>query len=86
MSHYLESLREAAILANEIGLPGELWQIQAALGELYTSRGEREQAEQAFAQALALVQALAEKIGDEALRTNFLAEPVVRCVLERTRV
>ncbi len=82
----IESLQEAAVLANEIGLPGELWQIQAALGEVYTSCGEREQAEQAFAQALALVQALAEKIEDEALRTNFLAEPAVRCVLERTRV
>ncbi len=79
----LASLQEAANLANEIGLPGELWQVQAALGELYASCGEREQAEQAFAQALAMVQALAEKIGDEALRTNFLAKPAVRRVLER---
>jgi tetratricopeptide (TPR) repeat protein len=80
----LASLQEAGrILANEIGLPGELWQIQVALGEVYTSCGEREQAHQAFARAVEIVRGLAEKIGDEALRTNFLAEPAVRRVLER---
>jgi len=78
-------LQEAAILANEIGLPGELWQIQVALGEAYNSCGEREQEYQAFARAVATVQELAEKMGDEALRTNFLAKPAIRRVLERAQ-
>jgi hypothetical protein len=82
----IASLQEAAMLANEIGLPGELWQIQVALGEVYTSCGEREQAHHAFAQAVETVQGLAEKMGDEALRTNFLAEPAIRRVLEQERV
>jgi tetratricopeptide (TPR) repeat protein len=78
-------LEEAAILAEEIGLPGEQWQIQVALGEAYNSCGEREQESQAFAQAAAVVQELAEKMRDEALRTHFLAEPAIRHVLERVQ-
>jgi DNA-binding SARP family transcriptional activator len=78
-------LQEAANLANEIGLPGELWQIQVALGDVYMSCGEREQAYQAFAQAVASVQGLAEKMEDEARRSNFLAEPAIRRVLERAQ-
>ncbi len=76
-------LQEAALLANEIGLPGELWQIQVALGEAYDACGEREQGYQAFARAVGIVQELAEKMRDEALRTHFLAEPAIRRVLER---
>ena len=78
-------LQEAAALAREIGLPGELWQIQGALGDAYISCGEREQGSQAFARAVASVQELAEKMGNEALRTNFLAEPAIRRVLERAQ-
>ena len=78
-------LQEAAALAREIGLPGELWQIQAALGEAYHACGEREQEEQACARALASVQELAQKMRDEALRTHFLAEPAIRRVLERAQ-
>jgi tetratricopeptide (TPR) repeat protein len=48
----LASLQEAAVLANEIGQPGELWQIEVALGEVYASSGEREQAHQMFARAI----------------------------------
>ena len=50
----LASLQEAAVLANEIGLPGELWQIEVALGEVYTSCGEMEQAYQTFVRAVRL--------------------------------
>ncbi len=78
-------LQEAALLANEIGLPGDLWQIQGALGEAYNSCGEREQEYQAFARAAAVVRELAEKMSDEALRTHFLAQPALRRVLERVQ-
>ncbi len=81
----LVSLQEAAMLANEIGLPGELWQIEVALGEVYTSCGEMEQAYQTFVRAVAIVQGLAEKMEDEELRTNFLAAPAVQRVLELGR-
>ncbi len=78
----LASLQEAAVLANEIGLPGELWQIEVSLGEVYASSGQREQARQAFARAMAIVQKLAAKMEDETRRSNFLAEAAVRRVLE----
>jgi hypothetical protein len=81
----LASLQEAAALANEIGLPGELWQIEVALGEVYTSRGELELAYQTFIRAGAIVWELAEKMKDEELRTNFLATPAVQRVLELGR-
>ena len=74
------------MLANEIGLPGEMWQIEVALGEVYTSCGEMEQAYQTFVRAVAIVQGLAEKMEDEELRTNFLAAPAVQRVLELGRV
>ncbi len=81
----LSYLEEACVLAEEIGLPGELWHVQAALGDLYQSRGEQMPADQAFAQAATIVQGLAGKIEDEALRTSFLAVPQVRHVLEPRR-
>lgn len=39
-------------------------------------------ADQAYAQAVSVVQALAERIEDEALRTSFLTAPQVQRVLE----
>ena len=54
-------------------------------GTAYNACGEREQGYQAFARAVAIVQEFAEKMGDEALRTNFLAEPAIRRVLEWER-
>jgi hypothetical protein len=52
-------LEEAAELAAGMGLPGELWSICAALGEVD--------------RAAAIVRALAEKIDDDALRAAYLA-------------
>ena len=74
----LERLREAEALAGEIGLPGELWQIQAGLGELHEERGEPAEAREAFARASRVVRVLAGKIADEELREGFLGAPPVR--------
>jgi predicted ATPase/DNA-binding SARP family transcriptional activator len=78
-------LREAAQLAADLGLPGERWQIQAALGRLYEAVGEPEQAYTAFAEAVSIIQGLAEGIGDEALRTSFLAAPQIQQVVQQVR-
>ncbi len=75
-------LEEACVLAKEIGLSDELWQIQVVLGDLDQSRGELVLAGQAYAQAARVVQELAERIEDEVLRTRFLTAPKVRRVLE----
>jgi tetratricopeptide (TPR) repeat protein len=79
----LARLREARALAEEIGLPGELWQIGAEAGELHEQRGERERARDAFSRAARLVEMLAGEIEDEALKESFLSAPQLRRVLEQ---
>jgi tetratricopeptide (TPR) repeat protein len=78
----LSHLEEARALAEEIGLPGELWHIQTALAGLYQSRGEQVLAGQFCSQAAAVVHELTAMIEDEALRTGFLAAPRVRHILD----
>jgi hypothetical protein len=79
----LARLREAEALAQEIGLPGELWQIRAALGELYEERGDEERARDAFTWAAQTLRSLAGRIDDPTLQASFLGTPQVRHVLER---
>jgi tetratricopeptide (TPR) repeat protein len=76
-------LREAEALAEKIGLPGELWQIRAKIGERHERQGEVDEAREAFSRAARTLKALAQKIGGEELRDGFLSAPRVRRVLER---
>jgi tetratricopeptide (TPR) repeat protein len=78
-------LREAAGLAAEMGLPGEHWQIQAALGTLYEAAGHPAQAHTARASAARIIQELAQGITDEALRARFLAGPQIRPVVQHAQ-
>ena len=78
----LGRLRNAQALAEEIGLPGELWQIKARIGELHERRGEADEAQRAFSRAAQILKDLAAMIEDEGLREGFLAAPRVRRVLE----
>jgi tetratricopeptide (TPR) repeat protein len=75
---HLEAARD---LAEQLGLPGELWQILAALGELYQACKNESQAQQAFARAAQVVQSLAGRMEDEQQRTTFLSAQQVRTVL-----
>ena len=79
----LARLREPGTLAQEIGLPGELRQTRAALGELYEERGDEERARDPFTQAAQTLRSLAGRIDDPTLQASFLGEPWVRHVLER---
>ena len=79
----LGHLREAAGLAVDLGLPGERWQIQAALGRVYKAAGDAMQARMAFEEAARIIQGLAEGIKDEALRSRFLAGPPIQQVLQQ---
>jgi hypothetical protein len=79
----LARLREAETLAQEMGLPGELWQITAALGELYEERGDEERARDAFTQAAQILRSLAEWIDNPRLQASFLGAPRVRHMLQR---
>ena len=77
----IEYLHEARALAQKIGVPGELWQIQSRIGEIYERGGETGEAREAFSEAAQTLRMLAGKIGDEELREGFLSAPQVRRVL-----
>ena len=77
----VEHLHEARALAEKIGLPGELWQIQCKIGELHERCRETEEARAAFSRAAQTLRMLAQKIGDEELREGFLSAARVRRVL-----
>ncbi len=79
----IDHLREAAQLAADLGLPAEQWQIQAALGRLYEAAGDPAQARTAFGEAATIIQGLAERIGDETLRSCFLAGPPIQQVVQQ---
>jgi tetratricopeptide (TPR) repeat protein len=81
----ISHLREAAGLAADLGLPGERWQIQAALGRVYEAAGDPAQARTAFGEAARIIQGLAEGIKDETLRARFLAGPPIRQVLQQAQ-
>jgi DNA-binding SARP family transcriptional activator len=83
MGRAIEHLHEAWALAQKIGLPKELWQIQGRIGDLRERCGEIGEARAVFSRAVQTLRRLAEKIGDEKLKKGFLAAPQVRCVLER---
>jgi tetratricopeptide (TPR) repeat protein len=78
-------LREAVGLAADLGLPGEQWQIQAALGTLYEAGGDPVQAHTAWAKASRIIQGLAEGIKDETRRSRFLAGPQIQPVLQHAQ-
>src|SRR5205807_3094930 len=78
-------LRQAAGLAADLGLPGERWQIQAALGRLYEAAGDPVQARTAFGEAARIIGGLAEGIKDETRRARFLAGPPIRQVLQQAQ-
>lgn len=77
----IDQLHEARTLAEEIGLPKELWQSQSKIGELYEQRGQTEGAREAFPLAAQTLRMLAGNIGDEKLREGFLSAPRVLRVL-----
>ncbi|MGH3145196.1 MAG: tetratricopeptide repeat protein, partial [Rubrobacter sp.] len=51
MGRAIEHLHEAWTLAQKIGLPKELWQIQSRIGHLYEQRGQTEEAREEFSLA-----------------------------------
>ena len=77
----LARLWGAEALAEKIGLPGELWQIQSKIGELHERRRETEEARAGFSRAAQTLRMLARKIGDEELREGFLSAARVRRAL-----
>ena len=78
----IDYLRQASHVAIDLGLPAECWQIQANLGEIYSTSGQQAQANAAFREAVDLLQSLAQGIEDEAQRALFLREPFIQQILQ----
>jgi hypothetical protein len=74
IAHLVEALR----LANEMGLPGEDWQICAELAARYADSNAMEQAQEARAQALDGIETLAAHISARALRDHFRQTALLR--------
>jgi tetratricopeptide (TPR) repeat protein len=81
--HAIVYLQEAIAGAMELGLPGEYWQAEAALGRLYLAREEYEQAEQAFTRAASSIKELAENIANDEMREHFLTR--LRFILKQAK-
>ena len=77
-------LREAENLADEIGLPGELWQIRSTLAELHEEYRDRKEALRLYSLAAQAIRTLAEKIENDELRSGFLAAAPIQQVLEKS--
>jgi tetratricopeptide (TPR) repeat protein len=66
-------LHEAGALAEALGLPGDSWRTQAALGSLLRQSGDEQGAARSFERATAIREQLAAGIDDEGLRAALLA-------------
>jgi tetratricopeptide (TPR) repeat protein len=73
-------IEAAADLASEVGNPPQLWKSYVALGELRTAQGRADEARQACAKALTVIEGVAAALDDEALRETFLSSPHVQAV------
>ena len=78
--HAIAHLESARVLAEQLDLPGELWQILAALGVLYQSSENDSQSLPVFSHAVQVVQSLADRIEDEQQRLSFLSAQQVRAL------
>jgi tetratricopeptide (TPR) repeat protein len=75
----------ALAIAKDIGNPPQLWKTYVALGDLRKAQGRAEDAKAAFGEALAVIEAVAGDIADEALRETFLSSPHVEAIRETSK-
>jgi tetratricopeptide (TPR) repeat protein len=73
----LAHLQAARGLAEEIGLPGELWQVEALTGAIQAGLGNEAEAQRSRARAAAIVNRLAAGIRNRALRLRYVSATAV---------
>lgn len=78
----MTSLNQATDLATELGLQGELWQVEASLGELHGERGQPAEAARHRSRAATIVRRLAGQLRNHERRQRFLAAAPVRNLLD----
>src|SRR5206468_294869 len=73
-----EELDIALGLAQRVGNPPQLWKTLAVLGQLRRAHGRTEDAQEAYRDALAVIEGVAAGLTDESLRATFLASDHVQ--------
>ena len=68
------ALTAAQAIATAQGVRPLQWRISILLGNLYRTQGRKVEAEQAFADARTLIEALAGNMSDQSLRESFLGQ------------
>jgi class 3 adenylate cyclase/tetratricopeptide (TPR) repeat protein len=77
-----EALRQALAIAQGIGNPTQLWKTHLALGQLQAEANRREQAEQSFQAACAVIDQIKANLQDPGLRTSLEQSPVIQRVYD----
>jgi hypothetical protein len=63
----------------DVGSPPQIWNTLAVTGDLRTTEGRRQEALQAYADAVSVIDGVASRLTDERLRAAFIdSEPVRR--------
>ena len=78
-----ESDRELATalqIAHEVGNPRQLWTTHAAVGELRNAQGRPEEAQKAFADAVAVIDTVAGSLTDNELRETLLNSESIQAI------
>jgi len=73
-------MEKALQLAQEVGNPPILWQTHYSLGLLLENYGSSQEANEHYAQAIALIEATASKLDDPSLRNTLLTAPQTRMI------
>lgn len=76
----IELMKSSLRIARQIGNPPSIWQILYSLGLLHEKDGDAEKANECYAQAIALIEAVAAKLNHAVLKTTFLASPETRAI------
>ena len=75
-----EELGAALEMAKRLGSPPPLWKSHVALGDVRKVQGRTDEARRAYADALAVIDAVASGLTDEGLRGTFLASAHVHVI------
>jgi hypothetical protein len=85
LSEAEEEIEMALAIAKEIGNPPQIWKTLMAFGELRKAQGREEDAKAAYAEAVAIIDAVASQLDDEKLREKFLSSPHVKGIRDAAR-
>jgi class 3 adenylate cyclase/tetratricopeptide (TPR) repeat protein len=79
-------LRQALIVAQEIGNPPQLWKTYAVLGDLLQAQGRRDDAGGAYSDALSVIKEVADGLKNERLKETLLRSPRVQDIRQKVKV